>query len=271
MEESNKIRKAARKSLSGKWKEAFYINLVFCFIVVILALLQYYMQFNNIAYFIATLITFIVAIPLQYGLFASLYKLRNNEKVAYFDSIKLGLKNFKRAWSITARILLKILPILLFLFVAALIMSVGATIVAKSNIKIDSLSAFNVLDKNGKLGIILVLCGMLGYLIFTILLVPKLLLYAPTYIIGFNNNELNSKEVLLKSKKIMKGNRVDLFKLLISFIFWIIIAFIPYSILVDALNLPIIGLVVFVFCYALLLAYILMSIIEFYELKKEDK
>ena len=79
-----------------------------------------------------------------------------------------------------------------------------------------------------------------------------------------------SKDILIKSSTLMKNNRIKLISLFFSFIFWIILSFVPYSIALTMFNSPFVALAIFIICYSILLPFITFAFIEFYMLKKEE-
>lgn len=265
MEEASKIKKLALKSLKGKWKDAFLLTFIFSFIVFAIYLLEYFSQFNDIIYLIVALFVFVITIPLNYGFTAAIYKLKKNNSISYFDSIKFAFKNFRKSWSIFGNTILKILPLFIIFFLVSLILAIGSTIIADSNIYISDISSISNLNQIEKIGVILSIAGLIGYLICLILLVPQFLKYSLTFFIALDNPNLSSKKIVKESAKLMKNKKWSLFKIFISFIFWAIVALIPYSIFIDIFSLPILGLAAFLISYSLLIPYIIFTFIEYYE------
>lgn len=270
MEESAKYRKLARQRLKGFWKDSFIVSFFFVYTLTLLYLLEYYAQTNDILYVLTMLFVFIVTFPLNYGYFATVYKIRNLKKYSYFDVFILTFKNFKRALSILLNILIKILPFFILFLVTVMILAFGTTVIINSNSTVENLSSFNLMDNTTKIGVVSFFIGLIGYIICIILFIPKFLLYSLSFLIGINEPELKPKQIVEKSAYLMKRHRIKLFSLLISFIFWAIIALIPFTICLDILRLPLVGLTVFLLCFSLLLPYVIFSVIEFYEDRKKE-
>lgn len=268
MDEATKYRKQARQKLKGFWKDAFLISFFLIFITTMFYLLEYFTRSNTLLNLIVLLSILTFTIPLNYGYLSSLYKIRNMEKYSYFGFIKFAIKNFKKSWSIFANILLKILPLFIVFLIVTMVLAYGSTVIVNSNLldfEISSFSDFGNLDSSIAFGVIAFTLGLISYFICIILFIPKFLLYSLSFFIGIKYTDISAKNAVEKSKELMKGNRIKLLILLVSFIFWGILTLVPYSIFMDILNLPLIGLTSFLLCYSLLMPYIMFSIIEFFE------
>ena len=67
----------------------------------------------------------------------------------------------------------------------------------------------------------------LEIIVSLIYVISRSLLYILAYNIGYDNPELSSKDCVLKSEALMKGNRGNYFLLSLTFIGWIILAALP--------------------------------------------
>ena len=206
------LRKEAREKLSGKWGKAFLITLV-CSAIDLLYVVLYYISTASILPLIALIFT-IISTPLSLAYTISLFKLFNNEDINLSNFFTLGFQFFGKSWSITFRIILKILILIVF-FIFCII---GSTyyIVFKtilSSLVISLLMPF-----------ILIFLWAIIYGIFSIILTMKLYYYKLSFIIIAENPELSAKEVVEKSKELMTGKRWKLFRLQLSFIGWAILS-----------------------------------------------
>lgn len=108
------IKRIAKQSLMPKGLEVFIGTFIFLFFSSLLLELKIFCpDIPGIVLLILFVAFGIIYVPLDYGLTAMYIKRRNSEDVRFFDFIKLGLKEFKRAWVIVFRIIPKfIIPII---------------------------------------------------------------------------------------------------------------------------------------------------------------
>lgn len=261
------IKKIARKDMSKDFKKVFLISLLFSLAISILGLINYFSRFANSAiYIITSILVIVMMMPLTFGFFAVFFKFKNKEKISYLDGFKLSILNFSRTWTIIGNIMLKMIVLFILILSFILILAINLSVLNSSNL-ITSHTQSPALLSNPSF--ILSIIGLIGYTVCLVLLVPKSFLYILSFLIGFEYPKMKAKKVVETSAKLMKGYRWKLFCILISFFFWLILAFVPYSIFRDAFNLPIIGLILFLICYSILVAYVMFTLIEFYKYRTE--
>ena len=211
---ASEIRKNARESLTGKWGKGVCITLAYLLISFIIGFIQGLFKEGSITYLIIELAYLVISIPISFGLIISFMKLKRNEEVSAFDFLKDGFSKFSKAWGIGFHTFLKLLLPIICLILVVVIM---ASLILVSNSRaIRGNSNFN--------GSILALVSVVLYIVSIVYIVSRALLYALAYNIGYDNPELSSKECVLKSEKLMNGNRGNLFLLELSFIGWAILS-----------------------------------------------
>ena len=205
---ASEYRKEPGRNLSGKWGKAAIITLVYVIACVLLSLL-------DVVPLTGPILLQIIIIPIAYGIIATMIMLRKNEKVNVITFIDKGFTNFVRIWKVMLRILVKLLPmtIIYIIFVWLLVMSIifWSIEMATLNYQEPMLLIFTVISA-------------IGMLVSFIWLLAKSYLYAPTYYLTHENPEMTSKEIILKSETMMRGNRWRYFCLNISFIGWAILS-----------------------------------------------
>lgn len=198
------IRKDARIALSGNWKKGVCIILVNFLISFVISLIIRN-SFNDNYSILSTLIDIaytIISTPLAFGLVISFIKLKRGEAVKPYDFIVDGFSNFCRAWGIALQTLLKmLLPIICLILVFLLfIFSI----------------VFGSMFENYLFALVVT------FLLVTTLIysISRGLLYTLSQYIAYDNPEQSSKDCVLKSEMLMKGNRGNYFLLLLSFMGW---------------------------------------------------
>lgn len=204
---SSEIRKEARESLSGKWGKAACITLTFLVISFAVGFLQGLVGEESAFYDLIDLAYGIISIPISFGLLISFIKLKKGENVKPFDFFKEGFSRFGKSYGIWFHTLIKLLlPTILFivLLVALVFLIIAAAV-----------------EETFSTTLLIVVILLLAT---TIYMMIKSLLYVFAYNISYDNPELSSKECVLKSAELMKGNRGKYFLLELSFIGWTILA-----------------------------------------------
>lgn len=202
------IRKQAREALSGKWGKTALIILVQLIITFIMNFCINIFAEDSIFRLIVSLMVTIIEVPISVGLIFAFVKLKREGDVGVFEFLQFAIKDFGRAWKLYLRILLKmILPIL---GVIATIIVLCVTIVAEA-------------AGNHSLGISTLIIGIIILIVSMIFAIIIDLLYSLSYIIAYDNPEMTTKEAVAESANIMRGHRVELFLLQLSFIGWAIL------------------------------------------------
>lgn len=197
---ASESRQRARQSLSGNWKKAALITLIFLLINFVLGLLEAIPV-------VGVIVALLLSTPLSYGLLTTFIKIKRGESVAYTSFIKDGLSSFKKVWFVTLHVALKLLPWLLLLMLSVFL-----------------LSGVAVASAIGSSSGLLAILALALYIGSFIVIFTKTLYYSLTNYILYDNPELSAKEIVEKSKVLMEGNRARLFLLSLSFIGWIFLS-----------------------------------------------
>lgn len=207
---------AALRKLDGKWGKAACITLAYMSIFFIFSIVQYYS--SELLSFILNVLSVIIEVPLSFGLINSYIKLYNDEEIRLSDLFNFGFKNFKKSWKITWQILLKLIIPFIIMLLSIVLIVIGVY-------KIYGISLLNSIDFISTIGYsFLIICGVILYIISLIWGIMKSYYYKLSYIVAIENPDIISKDAVLKSQELMKGNRSKLFWLHISFIGWAILA-----------------------------------------------
>ena len=320
---AKEARQEAREALSGKWKKAILISLIYTLITAGISLLSVF------TFGLLSIALIVIAPALSYGLAYSYYHLKNGEDVGYGDFLSIGFKNFGYSWKLTWNIIKKCwVYILIFVLAIIIIMvssvalTVGAvgSILSSANDKTyysasydyqdnfdyhddnidyesyyDSLedlyddyyenySEYNAYDslysQNSAPALVGAIAGVsvafigiavlifIGYLVFIIFFIRKIMLYALTFYIAVKKEGIEAKDAVLESERLMNGNRGRFFCLILSFIGWsILIGFVS-----ALLNLiPFLGTIASYVGTIILTPYITFSILAFYRDLDEEK
>lgn len=222
---SSEIKKEARELLRGKWLKAVCITLVFLLFSSIAGFIQGFLDENSALYNIIDIIFLIVSVPLSFGLLISFMKLKRNEEVSVFTLFKEGFSRFGKSWGIWFHTFIRLLlPIICLILVAILMVSLGV---------VNFLTQSNLL---------LTLLGTILFIATILYVACRALLYVLAYYISFDNPELTSKECVLRSAELMKGNRGNYFVLEFSFIGWFLLIIISTSLGTILLSIILVSL-----------------------------
>lgn len=302
---AKEARQEAREALSGKWKKAILISLIYTLITAGISLLSVF------TFGLLSIALIVIAPALSYGLAYSYYHLKNGEDVGYGDFLSIGFKNFGYSWKLTWNIIKKCwVYILIFVLAIIIIMvsSVALTVGAVGSIlssandktyysasydyadnfdyhddKVDYESYYDSLEnlyedlysshssKTELIGIrpaYLMALIFIVYLVFIIFFIRKIMLYALTFYIAVKKEGIEAKDAVLESERLMNGNRGRFFCLILSFIGWsILIGFVS-----ALLNLiPFLGTIASYVGTIILTPYITFSILAFYRDLDEEK
>ena len=329
---AKEARQEAREALSGKWKKAILISLIYTLITAGISFLSVF------TFGLLSIALIVIAPALSYGLAYSYYHLKNGEDVGYGDFLSIGFKNFGYSWKLTWNIIKKCWVYIL-IFVLAIIIIIGASvaltvgtvgsILSSANDKTyysasydyadnfdyyydgnidyesyyDSLQDLydeyydeyskyndsyydkyndydNMFVQNAESTLIGAIAGVsaafigiavlifIGYLVFIIFFIRKIMLYALTFYIAVKKEGIEAKDAVLESERLMNGNRGRFFCLILSFIGWsILIGFVS-----ALLNLiPFLGTIASYVGTIILTPYITFSILAFYRDLDEEK
>ena len=120
---ASEARKEARESLTGKWKTALLISLIYTVILIAINIL------SGFTLGILSIALIIIAPAISYGLAYSYYHLKNGDKVEVTDFLTVGFKHFGYSWKLTWNIIKKCwVYILIFVIAIILIISLGVAL-----------------------------------------------------------------------------------------------------------------------------------------------
>lgn len=207
-------KRLARETLKNRWGQIAVMTLIYYLMfVVVLPVI------SNVVPSIGTIIPSFIMPILAYGFTNQLIKFKNEEEVGFLDFLKLGFANCQKAFwlnfrfglKITLPVILIIIGIILLCLPILLLIPPLLFVVAVEEIPLESII---LLQK--------IAWGLIG--IATIWIIPIALKYK------FINNELvynpdkTVKEILELSSCNMKGNRIKLLLLILSFAGWIVLS-----------------------------------------------
>lgn len=230
----SKIRKEARESLKGKWGKAALITLVYMAISFVVIWAQRLVREESAIYDIIDWAYILINVPLSFGFLISFIKLKRGEEVKSFDFFKEGFSKFKKSWGIRLHTWLKLLLPTIFLvitiiplyvillliflgFLENIAINLGITLSFDTSILKTFTDILPQLLYLLPIFIVLLIVGI-------IYMIRKSLLYVLAYNISYDNPEFSSKECVLKSAELMKGNRWKYFLLELSFVGWAFLA-----------------------------------------------
>lgn len=215
----SEIRKEAREALSGKWGKGVCIILAYMLITFVIGFFEGLFEGNPAIFLIIELAFIVITMPLSFGLIISFMKLKRGEDVKAFGFLKDGFSNFGKSWGIWFHTFIRmLLPVICFVLILVL-MTAMSIYNSASAIMSDTVST----SFNSLLHLIFVILEIAS----VIYIVSRSLLYALAYNIGYDNPDFSSKECVVKSAKLMKGNRGNLFLLELSFIGWALL--VPFT------------------------------------------
>ncbi len=151
----------------------------------------------------------------------TMMKLKRGEDVGYFDFFKDGFANFKRAWCVTGRLLLKMIAPLILIIVAIVIMIVSVIASLATAFAVGISSSTSVLGGALVGASALTIVAYIVILAAYIWLFVKSLTYGLGMYLAIDNPNMKPLDCVNKSKELMDGNKGRLFCLYLSFIGWI--------------------------------------------------
>ena len=199
----SEIKKQASLSLEGNLFKAILMTLFYTLINLlaqfILTKLNTIFANANTLFLIIQLVINIGLLPFSYGLIVSLIELSKNKNISLTNFINVGLLNYTKTIKIFFGIFLKIIG-----FVVLFTISLTLCVINFGNPAINTLFA-----------ILLIVC------IITLLI--KSLDFVLVLFINYDDSKLPVKEIIKKSKELMKKNKFKYVLLVLSFILWFII------------------------------------------------
>ena len=213
------IRKEAREALKGKWFKAIVMLFIEAVIIGIVVSLEEAIKDNSIIKPIFAILEIIIQIPLTFGLIYSFIKLKRNEEVSYLDFVKIGFENFSKSWAIFFRTLIKMVLPIVSIIVALILIGIMFAVGGVSGIALGA--------GQQTLGIVIVAIAIyVAAIAYAIVIGFK---YVLTTYISYDNPDMIAKDIVEKSEELMAGHRGDLFVLLLSFLGWAILCYVPLA------------------------------------------
>ena len=247
----SKIKESARAALAGKWGKGIGMLFAYLGFSFVIGFITGLVGEETILGVILQLVTLLIEIPIAFGICYAYIKLKRNEEVGAFDFLNLGFSNFGRAWKIGLRTALKL--ILPFLgMVIGLVLVVYTNVISMANSIVESTTA--------EPSIGLIFAGVVVYIASGIWLIVRSLKYSLTTYIAYDNQNMNSLEVVNESARMMDGNRGKLFLLQLSFALWFLI---PVVLVLKELVIP--GVLVLLDLYVWLFPYMQVAYVCFYD------
>lgn len=217
---ASEIRKEAREALKGKWGKGVCIVLAYLLISFIVGLVQGFVGEESVLYNIVEIANAIISLPLSFGLLISFIKLKRDEDVSAFGFLNDGFSRFGKAWGIWWHTFIRILlPIICMFFIVILFVAFSIFTANSASESIGTIASS-----------ILSILGIVVYLAILVYAFSISLLYVLAHNISYDNPEMSSKECVLKSAELMKGNRGNYFLLDLSFIGWALLAILSFYI-----------------------------------------
>lgn len=201
---SGEIRRSAREFLTGKWGKAAGIAFIYGVITYLLSLVL------NFIPIVGSLISAIISLPLAFGLLCSFIKLKRGEDVSLLSFFNDGFSSFSQVWFVQLRTILKLLPFVIGIIVCFILMLFAPL-------------AKLTLGASAGMGVLSVL-ATLGICVISLAMIPKSMLYSLTQYILFDNPNKTALEIVEESEQLMRGNRLNLFFLTLSFLGWALLS-----------------------------------------------
>lgn len=246
MKKSSDYRAQALQTLSGRWKPAVIVSLVYvaialCFVGVNFAMTSAFNLDKHVgAQLLWTLCYFLAAVfflsPLGFGFSnAILWYTRHDEEASPLKNLfRLPFASGRYGTFVGVELLL-ILYVLGFALLLVVFIIIGAIVgvVGNPDIAANAEDSFAILSQFSTGGLIIIAVAYVGYIVaaiwlsLTYSLAPYIVLDQPT---------LSAYECMTESRKLMFGHKWQLFKLQLSFIGWALLSIFTLCIGVLWLN-----------------------------------
>lgn len=270
----SELKKDAKVKLSGSYKKAFLICLIYYALIFALTYVVSFINNTGIRLIFDIAIA-IISVPLSFGIISTFIKIVRNEDVAILDFLKIGFSNFKGAWRTYLRTIVNlILPIILLvasyiLFFYTLFIQVISEFSQESNVENPFLIAISSDGALINLPINLLLVSIILVLATAVFYIYKSLSYSLTLYILHDKPTATGKEINNESKKLMKGNKWKIFLLTLSFIGWMLLILLVSYLAIMLLGQTA-GYIVSSLGTIILSPYISASLVCFYEDLKDE-
>lgn len=215
----SELRAKAREKLAGKWGKAAFISFIYFLIFFLISFVQGSVEDNTFFKFLISILLYVIEIPLSFGLIMALFKLFKNEDVSALSIFDYGFTNFSKSWSISLRIILKMILPLILIVASYILFGVSFYLYIRSSF----LSIYSNSTSSVGLATFLMFAGLVLIIIGSIWGTMKFYYYQLAYLISIDNPDMLPADAVLKSKELMTNNRGKLFCLQLSFIGWAIL------------------------------------------------
>jgi len=270
----------AKESLKGRWSKILPIILVVYLVQVMLMILcdnLITLTGNKIGSIINLVFTLLISI-LYYSIIGYSIKFIRNKDISMSSFFHSIIPDFTRALKTNVMYIayaLKdcLIPLILFagfIVVQAISMPVGG-LVNDDGIPVNSPNMIYIIST---------FVVLIMYIAFFIKFMIALFDYVLVYYLANDYKDKTLKELLNKSKELMRGNKAKLLVLSFSFIGWMVLAFIPVFIFVVAvpviyntLGIVLVQLILLllILLFVPVTTYMLIAISYFYEKFKPQK
>ena len=259
MMKSSEIKQVALTELKGKWQKALGITTLFTLVNIAISYLFTVVQnlttFTPILYYGVNIIYSAIYLPLSFGLLSSIRKLLKGDEVHYTTFLNEAILNSTKTIVVFLRTLLKMLLPCIIIIVAI----IGLLLLTTQILPLTEATVSGYAIYISLLSLVVCICIAISVLPYSL----------SSYILS-DNGELKAKEIVEKSATLMKNNKWNLVKLIVSFVGWILLIAVISSV-IGLLTSEIVADYVHWFAMIFLLPYLLGSMSVFYEETLENK
>jgi uncharacterized membrane protein len=212
---ASELRAKAREALQGKWGKAALLALCYGLITFVINFVI------GLIPIIGSLITFVISLPISFGILVSFMKLKRDEDITYTDFLNIGFSNFGKIWGVFGNMVLKMIIPIVLVVIFLIIFTVGIGGSAASHM-VTTYSSHSYAGMTAGFGGVAIV-GLIGYFVSLIYAVIKGYLYSLSYYVLYDNPDKSGKEIVEISESLMRGNRWRFFWLGLTFIGWSIL------------------------------------------------
>ena len=269
----SELKKDAKVRLTGIYPRLFGMYLVYSIYTLATSFLLTQLEEafgTSLAYLLATLVVFLIDVPLIYGTAITTLGAIRNEDFNIFSFISRGFKNFGKIWKTTLRLIVRLAIPMIIVIVTYMLFIIFLTLFMLNNFQGEIVGLPEGIDFSSIPTVTvaqLLVFGLLALAAMVYFFI-KNLNYATLNFVLADNNNLTAKEVLNKTKELMTGYKLKYVGLNLSFIFYYIA--IIFAFLFTFIYNPFSGIIVLYTLFALLNPYIVGSQICLYEDSREN-
>lgn len=252
------IHEEAKRCIKNNFWKLFFITFVNALITVAFTRISENFE-TSIFKVIFLIFSYVITVPLSYGVVVSYMKSSSNESFTAFDFISDGMKSFKRVWAVFGRTVLKLIVPVIILFIGLF-----------AAIMLFSFAVFNALSNNSSGTVEIVISAAL-FIASTVFYIVKAISYSLTSYILYDNPDLSAKEIVEESAMMMKGNKISLIKVAFYLVVLYAILFTICALIMTFIPVfvgSLIAIVLMVAASIVLLPYTMGLQVAFYNLLK---